>query len=123
MTGSITYGDLRAVAPFPNTVDIVRITGDTLRRMLEFSVAEYDPSALEPFGGFLQVSGILATKNSFYYTTPDSYNIFANIIVTNSGIHVTFDVSRPKGDRVVELMARCNECRIPNYLPVEPEVS
>ena len=57
LSGSITYGDLRAVAPFPNTVDVVKINGKTLKDMLEFSVHEYDPTAIEPFGGFLQVSG------------------------------------------------------------------
>ena len=57
LPGSITYGDLRAVAPFPNTVDVVKITGETLKAMFEFSVREHDPSALDPFGGFLQVSG------------------------------------------------------------------
>lgn len=57
--GSITYGDLQTVAPFPNTVDIVKISGETMKNMFEFAVAEYDPAALDPFGGFLQVSGTL----------------------------------------------------------------
>ena len=57
MQGTITYGDLRGVAPFPNTVDLVKITGHTLKEVFEFSVKDYDPSALEPFGGFMQVSG------------------------------------------------------------------
>lgn len=82
--GSITYGDLLGVAPFPNTVDVVKITGQTIKDMLEFSVHDYDPSALEPFGGFLQVSGA----------------------------QVIYDLTRPKGDRVIELMLRCNRCRL-----------
>lgn len=59
LKGTILFGDLQTVAPFPNTVDIVKITGKTMRDMFEFSVAEYDPNALDPFGGFLQVSGTL----------------------------------------------------------------
>ncbi|KAI9563179.1 hypothetical protein GHT06_010637 [Daphnia sinensis] len=93
--GSITYGDLLAVAPFSNTVDIVRVNGETLKNILEFTVHDYDPSALDPFGGFLQVSGL----------------------------QVAYDIARPTGDRVVELLARCNNCRIPAYTPVKPEVN
>lgn len=46
------------MAPFPNTVDLVKITGDALYELFEFAVRDYDISALDPFGGFLQVSGI-----------------------------------------------------------------
>lgn len=63
LNGSITYGDLRGVSPFPNTVDLVKITGETLKEMFEFSVSDYDPSALEPFGGFLQVSGLTRSSS------------------------------------------------------------
>ena len=59
MAGSITYGDLLAVAPFSNTVDIIKISGKTLKNIFEFTVRDYDPSALDPFGGFLQVSGTI----------------------------------------------------------------
>ena len=45
------------MAPFPNTVDVVKINGETLKKVLEFSVQDYDPLALDPLGGFLQVSG------------------------------------------------------------------
>lgn len=93
LNGSITYGDLRAVSPFPNTIDVVKITGATLKKMFEFAVHDYDPRALDPFGGFLQVSGI----------------------------QVLFDLTRDNGDRVIELMARCSNCRIPTFFPVEPK--
>lgn len=39
-----------------------------------------------------------------------------------TGIHVVYDISRAKGDRVVELLARCNNCRLPVYQPVQPKV-
>ena len=38
------------------------------------------------------------------------------------GIQVVYNVSRPRGDRVVELFARCSKCRIPTFDPVEAEV-
>ncbi|XP_046636695.1 snake venom 5'-nucleotidase-like [Daphnia pulicaria] len=91
--GSITYGDLLAVAPFSNTVDIIKISGETLKNIFEFTVHDYNPTALDPFGGFLQVAGV----------------------------RVVYDISRSKGDRVTELLARCNNCRIPIYRPVQPE--
>jgi 2',3'-cyclic-nucleotide 2'-phosphodiesterase (5'-nucleotidase family) len=56
-TGSITYGNILSVAPFPNTVDVVKINGETLKKMLEYSVQDYNASNDDPLGGFLQVSG------------------------------------------------------------------
>ena len=93
LNGSITYGDVLGAAPFPNTVDLVRISGQTLKEMFEYSVADYDTSALDPAGGFLQVSGI----------------------------RVTYDLSKPRGRRVVELLARCSRCRVPIYEAVQQE--
>merc|ERR1712071_377639 len=46
-----------------------------------------DLRAVDPFGGFFQVSGL----------------------------KVVYDISRPVNERVVELMARCNRCRVPIY--------
>lgn len=85
--GSITYGDLVSVMPFPNTVDLVKISGDALYQLFEFAVHDYDLRAVDPFGGFFQVSGL----------------------------KVVYDISRPVNERVVELMARCNRCRVPIY--------
>lgn len=34
---------------------------------------------------------------------------------------MTIDLSRPVGDRVIELMARCGRCRIPTYEPVQSD--
>lgn len=83
--------------------------------MLEFSVQDYDPLAVDPLGGFLQVSGRLinlvgSLRNEFIW-------------LPITGINVAYDVSRSKGDRVVELLARCNNCRMPAYHAVEPQVN
>jgi len=85
--GSITYGDLRGVAPFPNTLDLVKVSGQTLIDLFEYAVHDYDTSALDPFGGFLQVSGI----------------------------KVVFDLTQPAYQRVAEMMTRCSQCRVPAY--------
>lgn len=45
------------VAPFQHTIDIVELLGRHVREMFEHSVASYDPMAMAPAGGFLQVSG------------------------------------------------------------------
>ena len=34
------------------------------------------------------------------------------------GIQITFNISRPIGDRVTELMVRCRTCRVPTYEPL-----
>ena len=54
MTGDITYQDLLNVNPYSNELCIRLIKGSELADALELSVA-FEP---EPFGGFLQVSGI-----------------------------------------------------------------
>ncbi|CAH1233390.1 NT5E [Branchiostoma lanceolatum] len=56
-----------------------------------FEMFEHSVSDLPEAGRFLQVSGIL----------------------------VTYDISKPVGQRVVSLEARCSECAIPQYEPVE----
>ncbi|RZF35279.1 hypothetical protein LSTR_LSTR010308 [Laodelphax striatellus] len=36
-------------------------------------------------------------------------------------LKVEFDINNPPGSRVVKLLARCSECLVPEYLPVEME--
>lgn len=57
MAGSITMEDVLTVAPFQNTIDIVELAGRHVRAMFEHSVHNYDQTALDPGGNFLQVSG------------------------------------------------------------------
>ncbi|KAI8498432.1 5'-nucleotidase [Branchiostoma belcheri] len=56
-----------------------------------FEMFEHSVSSMPSAGRFLQVSGIL----------------------------VTYDISQPVGQRVARLEARCSECAIPQYEPVE----
>lgn len=91
VNGSITYGDMLLVAPFSNTVDLIKLKGKTLRKMFEFSVSNYKEG--EASGRFLQVSGI----------------------------RVVYDLTKPIGQRVVNLKARCSQCRIPIYELVDDD--
>lgn len=52
--GDITYGKLAELFPFGNTVQVKKITGEDLLKVLEISVQAYP----ETQGGFMQVSGM-----------------------------------------------------------------
>lgn len=52
--GDITFGKVAELFPFGNTVQVKKITGEDLIKVLEVSVSAY-PATL---GGFLQVSGL-----------------------------------------------------------------
>ncbi|XP_033112625.1 snake venom 5'-nucleotidase-like [Anneissia japonica] len=86
--GRITIGDLNMVLPFGNTVDIVEIKGKYIREALEFSVYKYGTDNLG--GEFLQMTGL----------------------------HVTYDVTKQPGSRVVDVEAVCTECTVPEYKPL-----
>lgn len=52
--GEITKGKLAEVFPFGNTIKVIKLTGEDVKKALEVSVGAYT----ENQGGFLQVSGI-----------------------------------------------------------------
>lgn len=52
--GNVTRGDILAIFPFGNRLEIANIDGKTVREMLEHSVYGYPAT----FGGFLSVSGM-----------------------------------------------------------------
>ncbi|XP_066156466.1 apyrase [Euwallacea fornicatus] len=85
--GNITYGDMVNSQPFSNTVDFGRLQGKYIREVLEQSAGNYDNGRITSDLKLLQVSGI----------------------------HVVYNVSRPLGDRVVNLKIRCQECAVPIY--------
>nr|CAD7440906.1 unnamed protein product [Timema bartmani] len=37
----------------------------------------------------------------------------------SKGMYVTYDVTKESGKRVVSAMARCGDCRVPTYSPVQ----
>lgn len=85
----ITLQDLLTVLPSQDNVVAITLTGETLLNLLEQSIAEYND--LESIGSFLQYSGI----------------------------RVTYDVSEPAGSRVVNAVARCWSCNIPEFYIIE----
>ena len=52
--GDVTRGDIMAIFPFGNTIQVAEIKGKTIREMLEHAVFGYPAS----FGGFLDISGM-----------------------------------------------------------------
>ncbi|XP_054719341.1 LOW QUALITY PROTEIN: snake venom 5'-nucleotidase-like [Uloborus diversus] len=91
--GNITIEDILTAAPFGNTMCVVGLKGKHLRQVLEHSVKDYDLGAVDPPGSFLQVSGL----------------------------RLKYNMSQPVGSRLIEALARCADCRIPKYLPLEDE--
>ncbi len=52
--GNVTKRDMMSIFPFGNTVKKIEVSGAVLQAVLEHSVSKYP----QPFGGFLQVSGL-----------------------------------------------------------------
>ncbi|OWF46864.1 5'-nucleotidase [Mizuhopecten yessoensis] len=89
--GNITFADIIQVQPFRNTLETVRLQGRHLRAALENSVSRWSPD--DPSGRFLQYSGL----------------------------RVTYDITKPVGQRVVDVMAMCSDCPVPEYLPLNDD--
>ncbi|XP_037916090.1 apyrase-like [Hermetia illucens] len=89
--GALTYAHLVTTIPFGNTVDSFDIRGKYLLEALEYSVEKsYDEGQFSA-ANMLQVSGL----------------------------RVTFNITKPVGERVVEVLVRCQKCEIPEYEPLE----
>ncbi|KAK3914087.1 Protein 5NUC [Frankliniella fusca] len=89
--GTLTLQNTMEACPFENFLVVVYLPGSVLLEMLEHSVFGYDPTGQHEKGGFLQYSGI----------------------------RVTYDLSAPYGQRVVSAWARCGNCSVPRYSPVD----
>ncbi|XP_055640516.1 protein 5NUC-like isoform X2 [Toxorhynchites rutilus septentrionalis] len=86
--GNITKKDLKTVLPFGNAMILAEVTGETIRQMLEHSVARYN--GRNGYGEFLQMSGV----------------------------QVVYDLSKPTGQRVVSVEVRCAKCTTPSFAPI-----
>ncbi|XP_033739374.1 snake venom 5'-nucleotidase-like [Pecten maximus] len=89
--GNITFGLIVEVQPFRNTLETIRLQGRHLRAALENSVSRWN--TVDPSGRFFQVSGV----------------------------HVTYDLSKAVGHRVVDVQAVCSDCPVPEYLPLDDD--
>lgn len=83
--GIITDNDLDMALPYPNKIVAAYVTGNVIRKMLEHSVHRY--SDIIGRGEFLQMSGL----------------------------HVTFDITKNPGMRVVSVSILCSRCIVPAY--------
>lgn len=87
--GSVTVFDLTTILPFESGLMVISLSGSEIVLALERSVERYSHEIGN--GEFLQMSGI----------------------------HVTYDLSKPSGSRVVSVQALCTECDVPRYYDLE----
>ncbi|CAG9765345.1 unnamed protein product [Ceutorhynchus assimilis] len=91
--GNITYSDLILAQPFANTVDYGELQGVHLKALLEQAGRAFNNQRLMSELSLLQVSGI----------------------------HVVYNISKPIGERVVDVKVRCQRCEIPVYEDLDLE--
>ncbi len=93
--GNISKYDVLTVFPFGDTLDVITISGEDLVRTFEQSVSgEWRPNI---DGGMKMTSSILQV----------------------SGFRMTVDPCRPVGSRIVKLLVRCADCRVPRYSSIK----
>ncbi|XP_064489225.1 protein 5NUC-like [Ornithodoros turicata] len=90
-TDHVIMEDLLTVMPYGNTISIITLDGDLLKRVFEHSIRRFNFKN-HP-GEFLQVSGL----------------------------HVKYDMSKPPLERVSSLEAICTNCTVPRYEAVVPD--
>ncbi|KAG5677132.1 hypothetical protein PVAND_006914 [Polypedilum vanderplanki] len=83
VSGNITMEDIATVLPFDSKVVVIEITGETLLKAFEHSVARYTEG--EGRGEFLQYSGV----------------------------QIEYDMNRESGNRVVNVKVLCAYCEVP----------
>lgn len=89
---ALNYGDFVGVTPFDNTLDIMQLTGKTIKEALEHAVAAATP---EDFYSYYQVQV--------------------------SGMKILYNVTNPVGEKVDSVQILCNKCVVPEYLPLDEE--
>lgn len=93
--GNITTADMLTVLPFQNSIDLVTLSGQNILDTFELAAGKMKADGTSSAGGFLQVSGF----------------------------HIAIDLRRAKGQRVTELLSRCNKCHSPTYSLVDPDTN
>ncbi|XP_068155442.1 apyrase isoform X2 [Drosophila tropicalis] len=90
--GNITYNQLVAMCPWENRLIALTLRGQYLWDLLEDCVAPMNSSALAPRSSrLLQVSGL----------------------------RIKYDLTLSIGHRVVSVQARCSDCQVPGYFPLD----
>ncbi|MDF2669419.1 MAG: 2, 3-cyclic nucleotide 2-phosphodiesterase [Paenibacillus sp.] len=86
---NVTMRDIVSNYIYPNTLKVIRITGQDMREALEQTAAYFQTS----------IAGEVEIKDTFMLPKPQPYNYDMW-----EGIQYTLDIRRPEGSRVVELM-------------------
>lgn len=79
-------------------------------------------AAVLPFGGtfdLVQLKG--STLKKAFEHSVYRYGQSTGEFLQVGGIHVTYDLSRNPGDRVVKLDVLCTQCRVPSYEPLRTD--
>nr|KAI8758248.1 snake venom 5'-nucleotidase [Biomphalaria glabrata] len=90
-TGPITIENVIFTQPFRNTIDIITVKGQTIKDMFELVASKWSTETSQLYGGFLQVSGL----------------------------QVTYDVTKAKGSKVVDIKVTCTKCQVPRLVPID----
>lgn len=88
MNGNISRSETIAILPWENNIVLAVMSGEVLLKAIEWSVYNYN--ILETPGAFLQYSGA----------------------------RVVYDLSKKPGSRVVSVVLRCGDCKVPKYKPL-----
>ncbi|KAJ9591994.1 hypothetical protein L9F63_001506, partial [Diploptera punctata] len=64
------------------------------------------------------VLGVLPFRNEMILIEMKGSHIMQMLEWSMSGLKVVYDLEKPNGKRVVEVLARCGDCRVPVYKPV-----
>ncbi|XP_049854135.1 protein 5NUC-like [Schistocerca gregaria] len=88
--GNVTKEDILTTLPFQNTLFFEKINGSQLLAALENGVYYYEEVTTRGIGSFPQLSGL----------------------------KVTYNIRKPAGARVQEVLVLCGECRVPTYSPL-----
>ncbi|EDW66277.1 apyrase [Drosophila virilis] len=93
LRGNLTYAHMVNMSPFENKLIAYNLPGRKLVEALEYGVSKID---LE--------NGVTS-----------SY-----IMLQVAGLKVTYDYTKPINSRVISVLARCADCDVPIYEPLEP---
>ncbi|XP_059169386.1 snake venom 5'-nucleotidase-like [Physella acuta] len=88
--GKISTENIIFLQPFRNEVDMIQVTGRTILDIFEYCASKWTDKLDDAFGGFLQVSGM----------------------------QVTYNLVKPVGQRVHEVLVVCTECAVPRLEPL-----
>ncbi|MBO4919540.1 MAG: 5'-nucleotidase C-terminal domain-containing protein, partial [Erysipelotrichaceae bacterium] len=109
--GEVTYGDLFTVAPFQNSLSLVKASGQQIIDALEFGarfterIYKLDGNAVGESGAFLQVSGLKYTIDT---------SVESSVVLDENDMFTGFENENRKVKNVMILEDG-------EYVPIDPE--